>query len=74
MGKCETNKYYMTIIDASGLRDFIKNVIIGTSQANSAVVIDPLAPVIKGSTIYLKGLNYAFYNSVILTWISRRVA
>lgn len=29
----------MTIIDASGLRDFIKNVIIGTSQANSAVVI-----------------------------------
>jgi len=59
--KFKTDKYYFTIIDAPGHRDFVKNMITGTSQADAAVLVvtatEGVMPQTKEHTFLAKTLG-----------------
>ena len=61
--KFKTDKFYFTVIDAPGHRDFVKNMITGASQADAAVLVvdvkDGVQPQTKEHTFLAKtlGLN-----------------
>ncbi len=64
----ETPKYYCTIIDAPGHRDFVKNMITGASQADAAVLMisvkDGIQPQTKEHAFLAKvlGINQIAVN------------
>lgn len=57
----DTDKYYFTIIDAPGHRDFVKNMITGASQADNAVLVvdvqDGVQPQTKEHTFLARTLG-----------------
>ncbi|OWK01735.1 hypothetical protein Celaphus_00017747 [Cervus elaphus hippelaphus] len=67
--KFETSKYYVTIIDAPGHRDFIKNMITGTPQAEDVYKIGGIGtvPVGRVETGFLKPGMVATFAPVNVT-------
>ncbi|MBI2669035.1 translation elongation factor EF-1 subunit alpha [Candidatus Woesearchaeota archaeon] len=69
--KFETDKYFFTIIDAPGHRDFIKNMITGASQADCAVIVVAANDGVSAQTIEHLKLSKIFGVGQLLVAINK---
>ncbi|MCX8154242.1 MAG: translation elongation factor EF-1 subunit alpha [Candidatus Micrarchaeota archaeon] len=67
----ETNKYFFTIIDAPGHKDFVKNMITGASQADGAVLVVSAKDGIQPQTIEHAALLKVLGISQLIVLISK---
>jgi translation elongation factor 1A (EF-1A/EF-Tu) len=58
----ETQKYFFTVIDAPGHRDFVKNMITGASQADAAILVVSARP---GEGVQEQTKEHAFLAKVL---------
>lgn len=67
----DTDKYYFTIIDAPGHRDFIKNMITGASQADCAVLVVAANDGVNAQTIEHLRLSKIFGVGQLLVAVNK---
>ncbi len=67
----DTDKYYFTIIDAPGHRDFIKNMITGASQADCAVIVVAANDGVNAQTIEHLKLSRIFGVGQLLVAVNK---
>ncbi len=67
----DTDKYYFTIIDAPGHKDFIKNMITGASQADCAVLIVAANDGVNAQTIEHLRLSKIFGVGQLLVAVNK---
>lgn len=67
----ETNKYFFTIIDAPGHKDFVKNMITGASQADGAVLVVSAKDGVQPQTIEHAALLKVLGISQLIVLISK---
>jgi len=67
----DTDKYYFTIIDAPGHRDFIKNMITGAAQADCAVLVVAANDGVNAQTIEHLKLSKIFGVGQLLVTVNK---
>lgn len=67
----DTDKYYFTIIDAPGHKDFIKNMITGASQADCAVIVVAANDGVNAQTIEHLRLSKIFGVGQLLVAVNK---
>ena len=67
----DTDKYYFTIIDAPGHKDFIKNMITGASQADCAVLVVAANDGVNAQTIEHLKLSKIFGVSQLIVAVNK---
>ena len=67
----QTPKYYFTIIDAPGHRDFVKNMITGASQADAAVLVVSAVDGVQAQTREHAILAYTLGISQIILGVNK---